>query len=830
MGTPPAVTTPDFSTPNSQEEIFGSWGLGLGCALVSIVSLLPVLGVFSTTRIFYVRDLSFFFWSRHLWLRHAIFGGEAPWWDPHVAGGQSAIADALNQLLMPVTMAIRLVPSEVIAFNLWIALPLPVAALGMFLFLRRRPLPDSAAALGACAFALSGPVVSMLNTPNLSWSVALMPWVLAAAEARGARREAGFPILLPVVYALQGLCGEPVTWVSTAVVASILRWKDPIRRTIATIAGLAAGALLAAAQLVPTMMAGVRAHRGALATPDFWSLHPAALWETLAPGLFGNYYHAFLADLPWMGALNFGRDPFFYSIYAGPLVLLLAGIGLGARFRRNAFWLAVALAFLAAALGGYTPLYPFVRKLVPPLMYFRFPVKYLVVSFFACAVLAAEGFSLILPPKGGSHRSEEGGSHRSGENGASDEPNQVSWLPPLGGRIALLAGIGLVLALSLSAVPDLVSRGAYALAAATHLKDPAAGAAFLAGSAPPLIARAFGLLLAGALLIAVAPRVRLAGAALFVATVADLLVTNGALNPTMERATLQPPAWYMESAGPQRMYVGGRVRGFMNPDDPDAVKTWQLPERGAAVERRAALNAELPMAPSGWGVREALSYDLPYLWPAEYEAAVRRFETAAPAERAAFLRRAGVRRCVLPVTEARQYRRVAPVPNWNMQLFECDPGAKRVFVTPSIDVAVAPEPSDLFWQRESLFDPALPDDAARVAAMPAVSGRPGPPEERTARILEDGATSVLVEASAREPATLVLRDSYDPSWDATVDGLPAAVARVNGLYRAVALPPGRHVIRFSYRPRELRAGLIISGTTLLAILGFSWFSRRRASR
>ena len=105
---------------------------------MALAIAVPVSGLFTTHRIFFIRDLSFFFWSRHLWLRHTIFGGELPWWDPHVAGGQSAIADALNQLLMPVTLAIRLLPSAVVAFNLWVALPLPVAALGMFLFLRRR--------------------------------------------------------------------------------------------------------------------------------------------------------------------------------------------------------------------------------------------------------------------------------------------------------------------------------------------------------------------------------------------------------------------------------------------------------------------------------------------------------------------------------------------------------------------------------------------------------------------------------------------------------------------------------------------------------------------
>ena len=68
---------------------------------VAFVGLLPVLGVFSLHNIFFIRDLSFFFWSRHMRLRHTLLSGQAPWWDPYVASGQSAIADALNQTLMP---------------------------------------------------------------------------------------------------------------------------------------------------------------------------------------------------------------------------------------------------------------------------------------------------------------------------------------------------------------------------------------------------------------------------------------------------------------------------------------------------------------------------------------------------------------------------------------------------------------------------------------------------------------------------------------------------------------------------------------------------------
>ena len=169
------------------------------------------------------------------------------------------------------------------------------------------------------------------------------------------------------------------------------------------------------------------------------------------------------------------------------------------------------------------------------------------------------------------------------------------------------------------------------------LKDAAEGAEFLAR------VRAA----------AVGPRVRLAvrrrpalwfsrrradraAAILFAATCVDLAVTNAGLNLTMAVAKLAPPRGTPRPPGPQRVYIGGRVRGFMNSEDPDGTAYWQIPAETTAIEGRMELNAELPMAPSGFRVREALSYDLPYLWPAEYEAAVQQFERAGPNERPPF--------------------------------------------------------------------------------------------------------------------------------------------------------------------------------------------------
>ena len=136
--------------------------------------------------------------------------GEAPWWDPHVAGGQSAIADALNQL----ADAGDAWPSgccrpPVVAFNLWVALPLPLAALGHV----RVPAPASRPAGGrgagsVRAFALSGPIVSMLNLcPTSAWSVAFMPWVLFACDRLLERASAATFTTLAVV-SRADVCGE----------------------------------------------------------------------------------------------------------------------------------------------------------------------------------------------------------------------------------------------------------------------------------------------------------------------------------------------------------------------------------------------------------------------------------------------------------------------------------------------------------------------------------------------------------------------------------------------------------------------------------------------
>jgi uncharacterized membrane protein YfhO len=84
----------------------------------------------------------------------------------------------------------------------------------------------------------------------------------------------------------------------------------------------------------------------------------------------------------------------------------------------------------------------------------------------------------------------------------------------------------------------------------------------------------------------------------------------------------------------------------------------------------------------------------------------------------------------------------------------------------------------------------------------------------------------VLAADLSRPGYVVLVDTFDPGWRATVDGVPAPVVRANLAFQAVAVPAGTHRIELVYRPRSLLVGLALSGAALATALVVG---RRRAA-
>jgi len=94
---------------------------------------------------------------------------------------------------------------------------------------------------------------------------------------------------------------------------------------------------------------------------------------------------------------------------------------------------------------------------------------------------------------------------------------------------------------------------------------------------------------------------------------------------------------------------------------------------------------------------------------------------------------------------------------------------------------------------------------------------------------------VVLSADPERDAVLVLTDTWDPGWRATVDGQPATVLRADHALRGIRLGPGKHRIEFSFEPSWLLPGAIVSISSL-AVMGLwaatptRWLSRRLQSR
>jgi hypothetical protein len=129
-----------------------------------------------------------------------------------------------------------------------------------------------------------------------------------------------------------------------------------------------------------------------------------------------------------------------------------------------------------------------------------------------------------------------------------------------------------------------------------------------------------------------------------------------------------------------------------------------------------------------------------------------------------------------------------------------------------------------FRPRDELLLHEIPaaDQGASLLEGDAVSGAAG-----EARIVEEHATSLVFDVDATRDAFLVIADSFDPGWVATVDDAPVPVLRANLAHRAVFVPTGRHRVKLVFAPASLDLATALSGSALALLLLAGWFVWRR---
>ncbi|RMH42532.1 MAG: hypothetical protein D6689_07830 [Deltaproteobacteria bacterium] len=104
------------------------------------------------------------------------------------------------------------------------------------------------------------------------------------------------------------------------------------------------------------------------------------------------------------------------------------------------------------------------------------------------------------------------------------------------------------------------------------------------------------------------------------------------------------------------------------------------------------------------------------------------------------------------------------------------------------------------------------------SARPAVAGR----------LVTLERNRVVAEVDAPDRGVVVIHEAYYPHhWRATVDGQPAPIVPVNGLFRGIVVEPGAHRIEMAYRAPGYVALAALVPLALVVGAALVWTDRRR---
>ncbi len=713
-------------------------------------------------------------------------------WNPSIAAGRPLLADMQSAQLSPLTL-----PSDVLPYwwslGLIGALKLFVAALGTFVLARALAIGLGGSLLAGLAFGLSFYMVTWLGWP-LATVWAYLPWLLAAVDRAIRRPDATGVALLAVAGGLSIVAGHPESTLHVmlaAVVFGAVRLTRADGRLLARVGcvglGFAAAGGLAAAVILPFLELVHQSNDLAIRAATVPAHVPRELaWALPFPEYFGR---------PTQAVTSFFINQ--RALYDGALPLLLALVALLRPSRERLLFVAVAVVSLGIVFGIW-PLYQFAVHM--PVLNRTAIGRFGILFCLAIALLAGWGFDDVLNWRR-----------------RAPSPRRDRLLVGLLGAAVVVP----VIALAIHAHVGTSVLG-NAVGVALALRSDV-GLSHLESLLPAASAIAW-LLFAGlgAVLVVLTARGRLGRTTAVVLVLGlvtiDLLRFGIGENPAIRVADAQPPATaaikLLQTRTPAR-FVGVSSTSQIPPLPADAAMDFGLQDaRGydyPVVGRYDRL----------W--RDAVAVRAPFVPPTTTA------DTTPVALRVLSL--LGVRSILTPpqTSLVRPSLRIA-YRGPDGRVYDNRAALPRAWVVDHQQVVAGENAQRRAVERASFAPAGTVVVGAPIDGVAAGVPRVAPTAARRAPIVRYRPTEVDVRATAARRSVVVLSDVFYPGWHATVDGHDAPIRRVDYLLRGVAVGPGSHIVRFTYRPASYRIGWIISILTALALAGAVVLQRRAQRR
>ncbi len=698
---------------------------------------------------------------------------DIPLWNPLYASGQPFAANPAHELFHPLTTLFFVLPFDW-AFRLQVILPPLLAIPCMFWFLRvlRRSRP--AALLGAIAWGVGGFLLSATNVLPYLFASAPLPLTLGFA-VRLVRTPSRVNLVgFALSFALGCLPGEPISVLATVILlaAAVLsqRRRGGAKSWSFLFVGACLGLLVAAVVLLPGAHHAGKTIRAAGLTDSManeWAMPPVRALELLAPYILGHVDRGNPARF-W-GADLYGAKifPYYYSLYPGMLVGLVALLAWTRRLGRGfCLWAVAAALGYAISLGDQFVLWRLLRH-VPGLAGLRYAEKATVIVSLSTIVAASHGFDWFLL---GAPRRRRG--------------LMVGFCAV---AVAGLATAGVVF----------FRRHAYADIAADAIRDVLRAALVAAVTVAALVVsrrwhRARRGLLLGAILLV------------------DLLAVGKSLVPTVPAARLaMPPQFLAPLLSSQRDDVIFHLADW-HPS---------FSEMGGLAK---------PPIPARWGLAMTLERDFDFTqlrWTFDATRAWLEVVQASPELMEPLLARRGVTAIVTFVQGAHweNDRLVGPDGGSAVQTLIARHANGFAFAASRVERVHGVTG----WKakvkelgQESLSAVCVEDDQLGLEPFAGVPSA----AEVTLKRASPMAFSLDVDAHGPAPAFVAINQTWDTGWQARVDGRPIPLIRTDLALSGLWVPPGKHTVELAYDDPWLRAGLWLSisgclGCLLLVLWG-----------
>lgn len=704
---------------------------------------------------------------------------QSPFWTPNVFAGWPLISDPQSLLLSPLhlllayfdrTPSFRAVDSLTFAY-------LSLGGVGIILYFRDHGWHAAGALVAALTFAFGGSANSRLQHTSEIIDLAyfaLTLWMLGRALQRSSL-PAG--VASGVLAGLLAVGRDQVALISLYVLLGFIvahwigseDWRKCIRASLRPLAAVFTfGVLVAVVPVIMTALLAARSNRPEIAwtVTGFGSLHPAHLL-TLA---FPDLYRAMTpSDLDywgpgtrfWKAALGGGEIHLAKNmglLYVGalPLVVIVSlGIIRGLAWSRGIRFFSIAAGVvLLYALGWYTPAFHAMYELLPGVTLFRRPAD---ATFVLGALFAIIAGYLI-------HRWLEG-----------SVPHLTSTQRTVE-RVVPIALIAMALGLA-------------------HIVVTARLAIMPVASAVAVTGGAIVTLFYARQLNALSP---LAAVLLLTVFAAADLAWNNRPHMSTGLATQTFDALRVDTADETMALLNSKLAATAAPDRRDRVELtgigYHWPNL-CMIQGCEHVFGHNPLRLKWFNDATGVGDTVAYLRD-------RRFSPLFPSYRSAFADLFGLRFIAVGVPVEKIDPSLRPgdltfiAHTKDAYVYENRRALPRVMLMTDWRIANFDEliargwPSDVDPSRTVLLKRA---PVGLRATM--VAGGSG-----AARLTRYANTEVDIEVDAPSSSVLVLNDVWHPWWRATVDGKTTQILKANVIFRAVVVPAGKHMVRFTFHP------------------------------